>query len=317
MKKLLTAITILLLLFASISIQTTDAKSETTPTLLLHGFMGSKSTFLHTAEVFQENKRGNFERVYSVSPKGKIKVEKVNKPSKGKSPIIIVEFENNTASLADQTKWLASVIKSVKSTYKVKHVNIVGHSMGGVTAINYILTNKLKGQDIKKLVTVDSPILGANTEFFNQIQTGLAQMVAYGVIEPNIYEDLQKAIETPAYHDLTSKLLESLANNKKYKGKFPKHIKALSISVKQSEVVSTSSAYGLKLYTNSKTKKNVTYKEMEYSGESIMDLLKDPLNALKFAKGLKDLEEITSFTRHSGVLTLTETDEELMSFLFK
>src|SRR5699024_5062031 len=81
--------------------------------LFVHGYKGTENSFGHMLKRFEKQyKWGNTALIYYVSPQGEIQVYNL---SKGKqNPVFIqVVFENNRASFADNTEWLASVTRHI------------------------------------------------------------------------------------------------------------------------------------------------------------------------------------------------------------
>src|SRR5690625_7983654 len=70
----------------------------------------------------KQYKWGNTALIYYVSPQGEIQVYNL---SRGKqNPVFIqVVFENNRASFADNTEWLASVTRHMKEYYQMNTIN--------------------------------------------------------------------------------------------------------------------------------------------------------------------------------------------------
>ncbi|MCG0041072.1 alpha/beta fold hydrolase, partial [Escherichia coli] len=75
------------------------------------------------------------------------------KAKEGKLPLIHIVFKKPDASIAQQQKWIEAIMQDVRDTYKASSVDLVGHSMGGVTAAAVSLSNP---QYIQKLVTLGS-----------------------------------------------------------------------------------------------------------------------------------------------------------------
>ncbi|WP_396129550.1 alpha/beta hydrolase [Exiguobacterium mexicanum] len=81
-------------------------------------------------------------------------------------PIVRIEYEDAEASLNNQTKWLNLAIERYKQerNRSFERMYLIGHSMGGVAAANYILN-----QDeyiVDKFVTYDSPFAGTRLANF-------------------------------------------------------------------------------------------------------------------------------------------------------
>ena len=94
-------------------------------------------------------------------------------------------------------KWIEAIMQDVRDTYKASSVDLVGHSMGGVTAAAVSLANP---QYIQKLVTLGSPIQGLDYQELmemypharNHIESMGARDLAFHSIALNkLYESRQ------------------------------------------------------------------------------------------------------------------------------
>ncbi|SDI36325.1 Uncharacterized protein with an alpha/beta hydrolase fold [Alteribacillus persepolensis] len=147
--------------------------SNLTPTLFLHGFKGGPGSFNTMLERFEKNGWGKKEKVFYVKADGTIKT-KGTLPA-DERPFIQVIFENNRASLAEQTSWIQKIMKMLRQTYNVQEVNLVGHSMGGLTSTNFLLHNqKNTYPHVQKLVVMGSPFHGINKQRYFDVNTGEA-----------------------------------------------------------------------------------------------------------------------------------------------
>lgn len=152
MKKKWKVLTIALFIIAIIcgiifGIENSKAKQDskrfanTTVTLFFHGF-GSSS---HAEEqmVNSLKKRGatnavikaNVSRTGHVSLTGRL-------PSKVKNPVVEVNFENNReADYSIDGKWTKNVVVALQKKYGMQKMNMVGHSMGNMDIMYYLLAN--------------------------------------------------------------------------------------------------------------------------------------------------------------------------------
>src|SRR5699024_12746858 len=109
-----------------------NARSEPSvshPKGFVHGYKGTENSVGHMLKRFEKQyKWGNTALIYYVSPQGEIHVYNL---SKGKqNPVFIqVVFENNRASFADNTEWLASATRHMTEYYQTNTMNLVGQSM--------------------------------------------------------------------------------------------------------------------------------------------------------------------------------------------
>ncbi|MBC1473537.1 alpha/beta hydrolase [Listeria grandensis] len=136
-------------------------KSIDVPTLFLHGYSGTKNSMGHMMDRLARNGDATRSIVISVTPDGQIKIDG-EWDKFAKKPLIQVLFEDNKSSLTNQTAWLQSVMRELKSTYHIPAVNVVGHSMGGVDWTSYIeaASNQPTFPAVAKLVTIGAPFNG-------------------------------------------------------------------------------------------------------------------------------------------------------------
>ena len=152
MKKKWRLLTVILVVIAiicgiTINLENSNAKrnskrfEHTTPTLFFHGY-GSSS---HAEErmVNSLKKRGatntvmkaNVSRIGHVSLSGKL-------PLKVKNPVVEVNFENNRESdYSIDGKWTKNVVVALQKKYGMRTMNMVGHSMGNMDIMYYLLAN--------------------------------------------------------------------------------------------------------------------------------------------------------------------------------
>ena len=171
-----------LLLYSSTQIIYTPKRAKNTennlpPTVFLHGYKGTYYSFGHLLDRFQNEYRwGDKGLVYRVQADGTLTVQEQVK-TKNKPLFIQVIFENNRASFQKGSAWLATVMKDLKQNYYIQEVNLVGHSMGGIMSLKYILDYEgTIYPEVHKLVTIGSPFDGIYNEsyFLNIPQKDLA-----------------------------------------------------------------------------------------------------------------------------------------------
>lgn len=158
MKKKWKVLTIALFIIAIIcgiifSIENSKAKQDSkrfaniTVTLFFHGF--GSSSHAEKQMVNSLKKRGatntvikaNVSRTGHVLLTGKL-------PSKVKNPVVEVNFENNReADYSIDGKWTKNVVVALQKKYGMQKMNMVGHSMGNMDIMYYLLANA----DNKKL----------------------------------------------------------------------------------------------------------------------------------------------------------------------
>lgn len=145
------------------------------PTLFVHGYKGTANSFDFMLDRFEnEYHWGRKALVYYVASSGKIHVHNVNE-GQGDPAFVQVIFENNRASLEDQSKWLAGVMTHLRKNYHVDNVNIVAHSMGGLVSVKYLESYQgSQRPSVGKLVTIGSPFAGIFAEEYFKINRDAA-----------------------------------------------------------------------------------------------------------------------------------------------
>lgn len=155
-----------------------QAKSQQNPpvTVFVHGYKGTYNSFGNMLERFEHDYNwGNKALIYRVSNTGNIRIYNMNKGKR--EPVFIqVIFANNRASFHDGAKWLARVLQHVKQQYQIDQVNIVGHSMGGLTSLKYIeeYQDDSLYPTTEKLITIGSPFDGIYNPTYFQINRDAA-----------------------------------------------------------------------------------------------------------------------------------------------
>ena len=137
---------------------------EFIPTFAVHGLLGTDRTFLRFSQYMEQRGLAKDGALCTVTTKGE--VDCVIQDYSSNRPIVRIEYEDAEASLNNQTKWLDAAIEQYKQerNRSFDRMYLIGHSMGGVAAANYILN-----QDeylIDKFVTYDSPFAGTRLANF-------------------------------------------------------------------------------------------------------------------------------------------------------
>ncbi|MCP3031852.1 alpha/beta fold hydrolase [Halobacillus sp. A1] len=173
---LLTVLSFLLggsIFFSNSTPTRSEKPMDTTPTVFVHGFKGGHGSFNTMLDRFENNNWGKKRMLVYVTASGDVKIHG-GIPSET-NPFIQVIFENNRASIAQQTNWMQKILTDLKEHFSVDQVNLVGHSMGGLASANFLLNNQEGNYpDVKKLVTIGSPFLGIGQEDYFALNTGEA-----------------------------------------------------------------------------------------------------------------------------------------------
>ncbi|MDN6639792.1 MAG: alpha/beta hydrolase [Tetragenococcus sp.] len=116
-----------------------STKKSATPTLFVHGYQGTTNSFKSMIQQMEQEGIAQREMVVivhsdgSLETQGELSGEKTN-------PIIQVIFEDNENDEWNQTEWIKNTLSFLKEDYQVDKVNLLGHSMGGVSTYRYMGT---------------------------------------------------------------------------------------------------------------------------------------------------------------------------------
>lgn len=114
---------------------------EMRPTLFFHG---SSSSYLAEKHMVHAAKRAGVTKSViraDVSYRGKVHlVGKIKKTAE--NPIVEVNYLNsNNLNYRTNGRWAKNVVKKLQKTYHIKSMNMVGHSMGNMAIMYYLLAN--------------------------------------------------------------------------------------------------------------------------------------------------------------------------------
>lgn len=239
---------------------------QITPTIFLHGWNGKDSsmsnlvegfTGIHSKNTKKIKKLYSFkedayttslaydgqEKTYVVSGNNNEYYGNTYKVYKysfegGKKGVLKVVFLNNEENITTNTHYFESAMKEIEKDYGRGKVNIVGHSLGGVTASFYAMKQyanspEAKATQVNKLVTIGSPFEGGKTPSKGKT----------GKIGESIYDNLTNG--------------GAEVKRMFGKAKFNPKMKVLSMGSKDDFWVSTSSAFGLEDFKNALPSKNL------------------------------------------------------------
>ncbi|MTD41425.1 alpha/beta hydrolase [Erwinia sp. CPCC 100877] len=141
--------------------QSTTSSSQTevktaVPTLFIHGYSGGNSSF--GGMLKRLSSKTQKELTLSVSPTGIVQAAG-QLSGKADNPSVQVIFEDNKNNEWNQAEWIKNCLRYLSDTYATKEVNLVGHSMGGVSSLRYLTTY---GDDtdlpkVNKFVAIAAP----------------------------------------------------------------------------------------------------------------------------------------------------------------
>lgn len=138
----------------------TKYEQSTTPTLFFHGYGSSARAEKHMTEAIKKAGVTKTIILAKVSDKGKVTYSS-KIPKNAINPLIKVEFKDNKNPnrVSFYTK---SLMASLKETYGIKRVNMVGHSMGNLAIWNTINESLMAHQDlqVQKVVSIANHVNG-------------------------------------------------------------------------------------------------------------------------------------------------------------
>lgn len=133
-------------------------EQESIPTLFIHGYGGTFYTFSRMLSRFEEANYGEKLLTIEVESDGSIS-ESGNWQDGSPNPFIQVIFADKNNNEWNQADWIKAVLVYLKTTYQIDEVNLVGHSMGGVSSLKYLVTygNEETQPVVKRFVALGSP----------------------------------------------------------------------------------------------------------------------------------------------------------------
>ena len=114
-------------------------KSTIVPTFFLHGYGSSYKAEQHMTHYLVEQGDSNTIIRANVSKSGVVELSGVI-DKQAKHPLIEINYENNKNTNYHQDgQWLKNVIVALQKQYKIKEFNAVGHAMGNMSIVFYLL----------------------------------------------------------------------------------------------------------------------------------------------------------------------------------
>ncbi|MBU5359763.1 alpha/beta fold hydrolase [Enterococcus raffinosus] len=132
-------------------------KKSAVPTVFIHGYGGTINSFGGMIQRLSNERKTKKEMLITVQSDGSLKVD--GELSKKKdNPSIQVLFTANKDTEWNQTEWIYTVLKYLKQQ-GVDQVNLVGHSMGGVSSLRYLTTYGQPNDTptINKFISIGAP----------------------------------------------------------------------------------------------------------------------------------------------------------------
>lgn len=106
------------------------------PTLFIHGYSGGNSSFGCMIKRMEGSNQTKKELVLTVNVDGEIQA-KGNLTGNQSNPSIQVLFTDNKNNEWNQAEWIKNCLIYIRDKYGITVVNLVGHSMGGVSSLRY------------------------------------------------------------------------------------------------------------------------------------------------------------------------------------
>ena len=115
------------------------ANQSNVPTLFIHGYGGTEGSFSGMLSRFEASSFGKKILTVTVQPDGSIS-ETGDWQEQTNNPLIQVLFADNKNNEWNQADWIKAVLVHLNKNYQIEKVNLVGHSMGGVSSFRYLVT---------------------------------------------------------------------------------------------------------------------------------------------------------------------------------
>lgn len=215
---------------------------------IMEGFTGIKSPSYKRVNIYSEIDTRSIqylrfdgqEKTYVVLDNSDVKTYKFKG---GKPGVVKVIFFNPQGNISKNSIYINNAMDKIEKDYGNKWVNLVGHSMGGITSANFavernsklVIAPKAKFVQVKKLVTIGSPFEGSKISYKSKdykIGQSLFQNLVNGGAE-----------------------VKSIFGSKGVT--FNKETKVLSLASKDDGYVSVKSAFGLEDYKKALPSKNL------------------------------------------------------------
>lgn len=155
----------------------TKVKKSYPVTLFFHGYGGTRYSMGGMVQRLTRHYQASHTLDLVIQPDGQIQ-EKGSFQSAQQPILINVLFADNKNNEWNQADWIKQVLLYVKNHYQVNEVNLVGHSMGGVSIFRYLFTYSTQVNDlphVAKYIAIAAPFNEFLDSFSQQNQTELLQ----------------------------------------------------------------------------------------------------------------------------------------------
>ncbi|MBC1559854.1 alpha/beta hydrolase [Listeria booriae] len=142
---------------------TTAAKSEDEPIVFIHGYDGSNWTFFTTTVRYSATDFGTRSLKLLVRENGDIDVSGVYDKAM-KRPMIRVNFENPRSIIPNNATWFSKAMELLKKDYGIEDVDVVAHSYGGLTFVNFLQKYNYKANyypEVNTFTAIGTPFNGS------------------------------------------------------------------------------------------------------------------------------------------------------------
>ena len=127
---------------------------DATPTLFIPGHLGTRYSFGHMLWRMQRRYGLSKDVVAIVAPDGRVRLR--GRLNLNHHAAVQVLFTDKTVRPAAQLRGLNHVITALQAQQAFSQLNLIGHSMGGVTAVLYLLSKP--AVPVANLVTIAAPM---------------------------------------------------------------------------------------------------------------------------------------------------------------
>ncbi|PTO35215.1 hypothetical protein C6P52_15060 [Enterococcus mundtii] len=176
----------------TVTSQVKPVEKGTIPTLFVHGYKGTVNSFKGMIDRLETESKGQQELTLIVDINGNVQAQGALS-KEATNPMIQVLFEDNENNEWNQAEWIRACLIYLQTTDQINKVNIVGHSMGGVSGLRYLVTY---GQEttlpqVEKFVALGAPF----NDFVDDSGQNLADLLGNGpTVVSSRYQDYQTMI---------------------------------------------------------------------------------------------------------------------------
>ena len=175
-------------------VTTTSKEVKAYPvTLFFHGYGGTKHSMGGMIQRLSSRYQATHTLDLTVNTDGTIQTSGTFEQAE-KSVLINVLFADNKNNEWNQAEWIYQALQFVKAQYHIEKVNVVGHSMGGVSLFRFLETYQNQGElpTVEHFISIAAPF----NEFLDTSnEQSLDQLLQQGPtqISPR-YQDFQNNI---------------------------------------------------------------------------------------------------------------------------